>query len=152
MNNENNNVQYSGGLAHVLESVRSPADIHGLDTLMIVKTFEAFGYSCKPAAQMRGISGVLHDFDFVCTKLDTGEKIIVQSILHLNRDPEKIEIEMVKLRLSTYDCSPEVCLVITDLFTPDLRQMASVYHLVAIDASSGQNVYEQIESLLRLKA
>ena len=136
----------------VLDESRSPSDIHGLDTSRIVELFEQFGYICKPAEQMRGISGVLHDFDFICTKKGTGEKIILQSFLHLRSDVDKMDVEVVKLRLSTYDCCPEACLVVTDSFSQAVKKVASLYRLTVIDTSSGDSPYDQIESLLRLQA
>lgn len=132
--------------------VLSPSDIHGLDTSKIVQTFERYRYSCKPAAKLRGISGVLHDFDFVCTNLNTGEKLIVNSLLHLDDDAEKIDVEMVKLRLSTYDCSPDACLVVSNALCDRIRQMAGLYRFTVIDTGSNQSPYEQIESLLKLQA
>ena len=135
----------------VLEnSNRSPSDIHGLDTSKIVKLFQSYGYTCKPEGKLRGISGVLHDFDFVCTKAVTGEKLVVQSLLNFEGDGEKLDVEIVKLRLSTYDCCPEVCLVITGAFADQIKQMAGLYRLTIIDGTSGEGPYEQIESLLKL--
>ncbi len=144
--------QRGAGQVRVLEKSRSAPDIHGLDTARIVELFEGFGYACKPAAQYRGISGVLHDFDFVCTNRETGEKVILQSFLHMGDDPNRIDIEVVKLRLSTYDCSPDVSLIIINSFAKQVKQVAGLYRLTVIDASSGQNPYDQIESLLRLQA
>ena len=140
------------GLVGALEtSNRSPSDIHGLDTIRIVELFKGFGYTCKPQGKLRGISGVLHEFDFVCTKLITGEKLILQSLLPMKESVEKLDVEVVKLRLSTYDCTPDVCLVVTSHFTDRVQQMASLYRLTVIDSSS-ENPYDQIESLLRLQA
>ncbi len=116
-----------------------------------MELFEGFGYSCKPQGKLRGISGVIHEFDFVCTKLITGEKLVLQSLLHLKESVEKVDVEVVKLRLSTYDCSPDVCLVVTGSFTDHVQQMATLYRLTVIDSSS-ENPYDQIESLLRLQA
>jgi hypothetical protein len=131
---------------------RSPLDIHGLDTSKIEELFQNHGYNCKPAGNLRGISGVLHDFDFVCTKVTTGEKLVVQSLLNFQGDMDKFDVEIVKLRLSTYDCSPDVCLVVTGAFADHIKQMAGLYRLTIIDGSSGENPYEQIESLLKLQA
>ncbi len=136
-----------------LENIdRSPSDIHGLDTSKIVKLFEHYGYTCKPEGSLRGISGVLHEFDFVCTKVTTGEKLVVQSLLHFQGDGEKLDVEIVKLRLSTYDCSPDACLVVSSAFVDQIKQMAGLYRLTIIDGSSGESPYEQIESLLKLQA
>jgi hypothetical protein len=139
------------GLIGLLENNRSASDIHGLDTLRIVELFKGFGYDCKPSGTMRGISGVLHEFDFVCTNHLTGEKLILQSLLHLNEE-EKLDVEVVKLRLSTYDCSPEACLVVSNPMSERVKQLATLYKLVVVDGSSGESPYDQIESLLRLQA
>ena len=136
----------------VLESDRSPSDIHGLDTSRILELFNGFGYTCTPQGKLRGISGTLHDFDFVCVNHETGEKLVLQSELYLTDQGEKLDVEIVRLRLSTYDCSPDACLVVTNSFPERIRQLASLYRLTVIDTSSGDNPYDQIESLLRLKA
>jgi hypothetical protein len=143
-------VQQSHGL--VLERDRSQADIHGLDTSRIVELFQGFGYLCKPNGQLRGISGVLHDFDFVCTKAGTGEKLVLQSLLPLRGQDDKLDVEVVKLRLSTYDCSPDVCLLVANSFTERAKQLTTLYRLTLIDTTSGESPYDQIESLLRLQA
>jgi len=144
--------QLGSGLVGALETItRSPTDIHGLDTERIIELFEYHGYSCKPAGKLRGISGVLHGFDFVCTKKITGEKIVVQSFLHLGEGADKIDVEVVKLRLSTYDCSPDVCMVIASSQVEHVRQLATLYRLTIID-SSFETPYEQIDSLLSLQA
>lgn len=139
------------GLVGLLENDRSPSDIHGLDIARTVELFKGFGYDCKPSGTMRGISGVLHEFDFVCTSHQTGEKLIVQSLLHL-MDEEKLDVEIVKLRLSTYDCSPEACLIVSNPTSEHVKQLANQYRLIIIDAASGESPYDQIESLLRLHA
>jgi len=139
-----------GGLT--LQNDKSATDIHGLDTLRMVELFKGFGFSCKPSSQMRGISGTLHDFDFICVSHETGEKLVVQSLLHLSQQLEKLDIEVVKLRLSTYDCSPDACLVVTDCLPDKVKQLASQYKLTIIDKCSGDSPYDQIESLLRLRA
>jgi len=131
-------------------SCRSPTDIHGLDISKMVQLFESFGYSCKPDGSMRGISGVLHNFDFVCTKLTTGEKLVVQSLLHFQGNDENLDVEIVKLRLSTYDCSPDVCLLIAGHLTDEMKQIAGLYRLIVIESSQA-NPFDQIESLLRLQ-
>ncbi len=131
---------------------RSPLDIHGLDTSKIVGLFQKYGYNCKPAGSLRGISGVLHEFDFVCTKVTTGEKLVVQSLLHFQGDEDKFDVEIVKLRLSTYDCCPDVCMLVTSAFTDHIKQIAGLYRLTIIDGNAEGNPYEQIESLLKLQA
>jgi hypothetical protein len=139
-------------LVGTLESTcRSPSDIHGLDISKMVKLFESFGYSCKPAGSLRGISGVLHNFDFVCTKLMTGEKLVVQSLLQVQGERENIDVEIVKLRLSTYDCSPNICILVAESLTDQIKQMAGLYRLTVIE-SSQEDPFDQIESLLKLQA
>jgi hypothetical protein len=93
---------------------------------------------------------VLHDFDFVCTKSVTREKLVLQSLLHIE-DKDQFDIEVVKLRLSTYDSSPDACLIVTNNITDNLKQMTSLYRLTVIEAGKGESPYEQIESLLRLQ-
>ena len=139
-----------GDLVGVLEN-SSAADIHGLNSCRIIELFEGFGYSVKPAANLRGISGNLHNFDFVCTKLDNGEKIVLDSLLQVNGTNGEIEIDFVKLRLKTYDCSPDVCFVVVKSSSEQLREMASLYRLTIVDGSSQESPYDQIESLLRLR-
>ena len=128
-----------------------PADIHGLDIRRITELFGEFGYVCKTQGKLRGISGNLHEFDFVCTKLDTGEKIILDSFLKADKSEESQEIEMVKIRLKTYDCSPDICIVIAPSLTPSMRDMASLYRISLIEAAEEKGPYDQLESLLRLR-
>jgi hypothetical protein len=127
----------------------SPADIHGLDTLRIQELFEGFGYVCKPQCKLRGISGNLHDFDFVCVKVDTGEKIILDSLLNQAGNQDSLEVAMVKLRLKTYDCSPENSYVVTAPLNASLEEMAALYKISLIETTEGSSLYEQLESLLR---
>jgi len=131
---------------------RSSPDIHGLDTSKIVELFQRYGYNCKPAGSLRGVSGVLHEFDFVCTKATTGEKLVVQSLLDFQGDEDKFDVQIVKLRLSTYDCCPDACLVVTSSFVDQIKGMAGLYRLTIIDGNSGESPYEQMESLLKLQA
>jgi hypothetical protein len=130
---------------------RSPVDIHGLDTTKMVRLFGTYGYLCKPEGNLRGISGVVHNFDFVCTKSTTGEKLVVQSLLHFRGDDEKFDVEILKLRLSTYDCNPDVCLLVSNSMTQQVKQMAGMYRITMIDGDSGENLYDQIEALLKLQ-
>ena len=139
-----------GDLIGVLEN-SSAADIHGLNTCRITELFEGFGYSVKPEANVRGISGNLHNFDFVCTKRDSGEKLVIDSLLQVNGTDEEIEIEFVKLRLKTYDCSPDVCFVVVKSSSEQLKEMASLYRLTIIEGGSEESPYDQIQSLLRLR-
>src|SRR5579864_15795 len=81
----------------------SSADIHGLDIQRVRELFEGFGYVCKPLSKLRGISGNLHDFDFLCIKVDTGEKMILDSLLSQGESQDALEVALVKLRLKTYD-------------------------------------------------
>jgi hypothetical protein len=148
----NDDRAYTGAHGIVLEADRSPSAIHGLDIATLVDLFQSFGYDCKPAGQLRGISGSLHSFDFVCVNRQTGEKIVLQSILHLENDGENFDVEIVKLRLSTYDCCPDACLVVASEFTEKVKQLASLYKLTAIDTRSGENPYEQIRALLTLQS
>jgi hypothetical protein len=138
-----------GDLIGVLES-SSAADIHGLNIRRISELFEGFGYSVKVKANVRGISGNLHNFDFVCTKRDTGEKLVLDSLLYVNSSDGEMEIEFVKLRLKTYDCSPDVCLVVVKSPSEQLKEMASLYGLIIIDGGSEESPHDQIESLLKL--
>ena len=71
-----------GDLIGVLDN-SSAADIHGLSRGRITELFEGFGYLCKPEAKVRGISGNLHDFDFVCAKRDSGERLVIDSLLQV---------------------------------------------------------------------
>jgi len=141
----------SSELVGMLNCDRSQSDIHGLETQKVVELFREFGYACKPSGQLRGISGALHEFDFVCVNHETGEKMIVQSLLHLDRE-EDLDVEIVKLRLSTYDSSPDACLVVTADFSERVKDLASLYKLTVIDTSSGENPYVQIRALLELQA
>ena len=129
----------------------SATDIHGLNVARISELFEGFGYVCKSEAKVRGISGNLHDFDFICTKRDTGEKLFLESMLQVKGSDGQMEIEFVKLRLKTYDCSPDVCLVIVNSPNKQVREMANLYRLTLIDHGSDGSPYDQIESLLRLR-
>jgi len=134
----------------VLEN-SSAADIHGLNIGRITELFEGFGYLCKPDGKVRGISGNLHNFDFVCTKRDSGEKLVMKSLLFVNSTHDEMEVEFVKLRLMTYDCSPDICFVVVKSSSEQLREMASLYRFTLIDGSSEESPYNQIESLLRLR-
>jgi hypothetical protein len=127
----------------------SLADIHGLDILRIQELFEGFGYVCKPVSKLRGISGNLHDFDFVCVKVDTGEKLILDSILNQAGNQDSLEVAMVKLRLKTYDCSPDSSIVVAAPINASLREMAALYKISLIEATDENSPYEQLESLLR---
>jgi hypothetical protein len=138
----------SGKVVHLFEN-SSLSDIHCLDVLRVQQLFEGFGYVCKPQTKLRGISGNVHDFDFVCTKKDTGERVILDSLLHLAENQESLEVAMVKLRLKTYDCSPDACIVITTPFSPSLRDMATLYKILAIEATDQSIPYDQLETLLR---
>jgi hypothetical protein len=138
----------SGKVVHLFEN-SSLSDIHRLDVLRVQQLFEGFGYVCKPQTKLRGISGNVHDFDFVCTKKDTGERLILDSLLHLAENQESLEVAMVKLRLKTYDCSPDACIVITSTFSPSLKDMATLYKIIAIEATDQSTPYDQLESLLR---
>ncbi|MFI5420944.1 MAG: hypothetical protein ACHQ1H_08255, partial [Nitrososphaerales archaeon] len=135
-------------VVHLFEN-SSLSDIHGLDVVRVQQLFEGFGYVCKPQTKLRGISGNVHDFDFECTKKDTGERLILDSLLHLAENQESLEVAMVKLRLKTYDCSPDACIVITSTFSASLRDMATLYKIIAIEASDQSTPYDQLESLLR---
>jgi hypothetical protein len=106
---------------------------------------------CKPEAKVRGISGNLHDFDFVCAKRDSGERLVIDSLLQVEGTSGEMEVEFVKLRLKTYDCSPEACFVVVRSFNEQLKEMASLYRLTVIDANSEESLYDQIEALLRLR-
>ena len=127
----------------------SLSDIHGLDISRIEELIQGFGYTCKPQSKLRGLSGNLHDFDFVCVKIDTGEKLILDSLLNQNGNEDALEVAMVKLRLKTYDCSPDSSIVVTAPISPALREMASLYRISLIEASEENGPYEQLESLLR---
>jgi hypothetical protein len=146
----NTNRAARGDSIGVLEN-SSAADIHGLNTSRITELFEGFGYLCKPEAKVRGISGNLHNFDFVCAKRDTGEKLVMESLLSVNGTQGEMEVEFVKLRLKTYDCSPDICFVVVKSSSEQLREMGSLYRLTIIDSSSKESPYDQIESLLRLR-
>lgn len=143
-------VDSSSGLVGMLECDRSCSDIHGLDSEKVLQLFREFGYACEPFGQLRGISGSLHDFDFVCVNHETGEKMVLQSLLHLDRE-EDLDVEVVKLRLSTYDSSPDACLVVAAKFSERVRDLASLYKLTVIDTSSGESPYDQIHALLQLQ-
>ena len=133
---------------HLFEN-SSLSDIHGLDTLRVQELFEGFGYVCKPQSKLRGISGNVHEFDFVCTKQDTGERVILDSLLHLAGSEEAVEVAMVKLRLKTYDCSPDASIVIAAPFGPSLKDMAALYKISSIEATEKNPPYDQLEMLLR---
>ncbi|MDA4130561.1 MAG: hypothetical protein OK457_07300 [Thaumarchaeota archaeon] len=140
----------SGEILNLLDN-SSPSDIHGLEVLRIKELLEGFGYVCKPNGKLRGISGNVHDFDFVCTKLDTGEKMVLDSMITSGDNEEMLDVEMVKLRLKTYDCSPDSCIVIASRVSPSLKQMAILYRISLIEASSESSPYDRLESLLRLR-
>ncbi|MDA4111010.1 MAG: hypothetical protein OK439_00615 [Thaumarchaeota archaeon] len=128
-----------------------PADIHGLDVQRITELLQGYGFVCKVHGKLRGISGNLHEFDFVCTKTDTGDKMIIESLLTLPGDQEAMEIEIVKLRLKTYDCTPDVCIVIAAPSAFSVREMASLYRLSLLEAVKEKSPYDQLETLLRLR-
>ncbi len=138
----------NGRAVHLFEN-SSLSDIHGLDVLRVQELFEGFGYVCKPSTKLRGISGNLHDFDFVCTKQDTGERMILDSLLHFAGNEESLEVAMVKLRLKTYDCSPDVSVVVSAPFSPSLKDMANLYKISSIEATEESSPYDQLEALLR---
>src|SRR5579872_3289511 len=127
----------------------SLTDIHGLDIRRVQELFEGFGYVCKPQSKLRGISGNLHDFDFLCIKVDTGEKMILDSLLNQGENQDSLEVAMVKIRLKTYDCSPEGSIIVTAPLNKALREMAALYKITLIEATEESNPYEQLESMLR---
>ena len=103
-----------GDLIGVQEN-SSAADIHGLNRGHITELFEGYGYLCKPEAKVRGISGDLHTFDFVCTKRDSGEKLVIDSLLQVkgtNGAMEnricKIAVEDLRLHSRRLPCRREI--------------------------------------------
>jgi len=74
--------------------------------------------------------------------------VVLESFLS---KPGSMDVEVVRLKLKTYDCWPDVCLVVVRSAPPILREMTSVYRIVLIDITKVESAYKQIESLLRLR-
>jgi hypothetical protein len=123
-------------------------EVGGLYLNRIASIFAKFGYSCQVSSKIRGISGNLHQFDFVCTRAENGEKIIVSSLLSFCGNRDAMEIELVKLRLKTYDCSPDLCMVVVVDPTNETREMAAQYKLRLIEIGRGEEPYDSIELVL----
>ena len=134
-------------------TIRSTGLVGGLDEELMRKVFERNGYSMQVQGKLHGISGGIHQFNFVCTKFDGSERIIVESLIPLSSSMEALEVALVKLRLKTFDCCPEVNIVVTSHLPEPIKQMARFYKLTLVEiVDGGRSPYEQIESLLKLKA
>ena len=91
----------------------------------------------------------MHDFDFVCVKVDTGEKLILDSILNQAGNQDSLEVAMVKLRLKTYDCSPDSSIVSRGAVQCFAQGNGGTLQDLYIEATEESSPYEQLESILR---
>lgn len=108
---------------------------------------DEFAYSTSINGTLRGASGCIHQFDFVCRK--NGRRLVI-SALEVG-ECESEMIEMVKLRLKTCDSAPDTVLVIIQaLASSNLRSLCNCYGYLLIEKILEETVYDQLAEVLRL--
>ncbi|MGI0091478.1 MAG: hypothetical protein ACREBS_07200 [Nitrososphaerales archaeon] len=133
-------------LAGVRQESR-PAELHGIDTSIVQGIMETFGYGCSIQGSLRGMTGHLHEYDYVCRK--DGERLIIEG--YAPKDADSAEIDIVKLRLKTFDSCPDVVIVILQNTPPQvLREIAERYGYFLIQPTKEKSAYSQLEDLLRM--
>jgi hypothetical protein len=112
----------------------------------VASTFESFGYSSEIGGAMRGVSGVLHEFDIVSKK--DGYSIVVEVLPSFN---ETAIMKLISLRIKAWDCSPDLVVVITPKNfeeTELVKEMESLYNFARIDGSDQERVCAEIKNSL----
>jgi hypothetical protein len=128
-----------------LAEKRLPVSVHGLEISSVARVLRKNGYSCSVAIGLLGGSGEIHLFDFVARK--DGERIAITGFDF--QDDETASVEMVKLRVKTLDASPAETIIVLKSDSTKLREFASDYGFIVVDATSDGSVYEKLDATLK---
>jgi hypothetical protein len=116
-----------------------------IDVGQILSTLQSLGYRCEVSGSIIGMSGVSHTFDIVARGNAT--RIVIEILLPGKED--EYSIRAIAFRTKTYDCSPDLAVMVCpEKASDELKLLLDFHRLAMIESSDTSELCVHLTKLM----